>query len=131
MPPALLLSTVSIAVGAACGALIRWVLGLWLTQGHQAVPLGTLAANILGGFGIGLAMGLFAQHPEWPAEWRLFVITGFLGGLTTFSTFSAEVMTHLLAGRWGWGSALVLIHVAASLAATGMGLAAARSVSPS
>jgi len=129
MPPALIVSTLSIAVGAAVGALLRWVLGLWLTQGHQAVPLGTLAANILGGFGIGVAMGLFAQHPEWPPAWRLFIITGFLGGLTTFSTFSAEVTTHLLAGRWGWGTALVLIHVAASLAATGLGLSAVRNLS--
>lgn len=129
MTPALLLSTLSIASGAACGALLRWLLGLWLTQGDSAVPLGTLAANLLGGLGIGVAMGLFAQHPEWPPAWRLFIVTGFLGGLTTFSTFSAEVMTHLLAGRWAWGSALVTLHVAASLGATALGLAAVRGVS--
>ena len=95
----------AIAVGAALGAVLRWLLGLWLNALLPEVPPGTLAANVIGGYLIGLAMAYFAQHVHVPAELRLFVITGFLGGLTTFSTFSAEVMRLIQDGRLAAGDA--------------------------
>ena len=113
----------AISLGAALGALLRWALGLGLNHVWPALPMGTLVANLAGGYGIGLAMALLAQQPQLPPEWRLFVITGFLGGLTTFSTFSAEVVQALNQGRLGWAAATVSVHVAGSLALTLLGLA--------
>ena len=80
-----------ISLGAAAGAVLRWLLGTWLNALLPSLPPGTLAANLVGGYLIGVALAVFAQHPGLAPEWRLLVITGFLGGLTTFSTFSAEV----------------------------------------
>ncbi len=117
------ISVVAISTGAALGALLRWGLGLWLTQPGAGVPMGTLLANLLGGYLIGLAIGLFGQHPDLPPEWRLFVITGFLGGLTTFSTFSAEVTTLLQQQRLLLAGGLIALHVLGSLAMTLLGLA--------
>ena len=91
-------SIVSISLGAALGALLRWLLALRFNALFPALPLGTLAANLLGGYLIGIAVGVFATWPDLPPQARLFVITGFLGGLTTFSTFSAEVVTQLQRG---------------------------------
>ena len=121
----MLSSIVAISLGAALGALARWALGLAFNGLFPAVPPGTLAANLVGGYLIGVALAVFAQWPGLPPAWRLFVITGFLGGLTTFSTFSAEV-THLLqAGRVGMAGAAIAAHVVGSLACTLAGLASA------
>ena len=119
----MLTAVIAISLGAALGALLRWVLGLGLNQAFPALPLGTLLANLVGGYLIGLAMAVFAQMQDLPPEWRLFVITGFLGGLTTFSTFSAEVVTALNQGRLGWAAATVSAHVIGSLGLTLLGLA--------
>jgi fluoride exporter len=121
--PALLPSIVAISTGAALGALLRWALGLGLNHSFPALPLGTLVANLVGGYLIGMAMAWFALVPTISPEWRLFVITGFLGGLTTFSTFSAEVVSALQAERLGWASATVASHVLGSLGMTLAGLA--------
>ncbi|MFO1292970.1 MAG: fluoride efflux transporter CrcB [Rubrivivax sp.] len=113
---------VAIGIGAALGAWLRWVLGNQLNALWPALPAGTLAANLVGGYLIGVAMALLATQPTLPPEWRLFVVTGFLGGLTTFSTFSAEVVQQLLDGRPGWALATVAVHVAGSLALTLLGI---------
>ena len=97
-------SFVAVGVGAAIGAWLRWVFGLWLNPVLPELPLGTLSANLLGGYLIGLAVAFFMQHPSLSPEWRLFIITGFLGGLTTFSTFSAETMTLLARGQYAWST---------------------------
>ena len=99
------LSLGAIAAGATLGAWLRWALGLWLNARLESLPLGTLAANLGGGFLIGLAVGVFQDWPGLTPEWRLFVVTGFLGGLTTFSTFSAESM--MLLQRGDYSSALL------------------------
>jgi CrcB protein len=117
------LSVAAISAGAALGALLRWVLGLQFNHVLPDFPLGTLAANLLGGYLIGLALGWLGQHPELPPQVRLFLVTGFMGGLTTFSTFSAEVVNHLVHGRHGWAVLVALTHLAGSLALTGLGLA--------
>jgi CrcB protein len=111
----------AISVGAAVGALLRWQLGLRLNGFFSTVPPGTLAANLIGGYIIGFAVGYFAQSNLAP-EWRLFIITGFCGGLTTFSTFSAEVVTLLQEGRLAWALAAIAIHVTGSLAMSLAGL---------
>ena len=113
----------AVSLGAALGALVRWGLGAGLNQAFPALPPGTLLANLLGGYLVGLAVALLAQQPQLPPEWRLFVITGFLGGLTTFSTFSAEVVMALQQGRVAWAAAQVGPHVLGSLALTLLGLA--------
>lgn len=119
----MLSAILAISLGAALGALSRWGLGVGLNHLLPALPLGTLVANLVGGYLIGLALALFAQLPQLPPEWRLFVITGFLGGLTTFSTFSAEVVHALQAGHTGWAAATVATHVLGSLALTLAGMA--------
>ena len=111
--------------GAGLGALLRWGLGLRLNPVFPTLPLGTLAANLLGGLLVGLAMAWFGRHPGLPPEFRLFAITGFLGGLTTFSTFSAEVVTLLARGEYGWGLVAAATHLAGSLALTATGMALA------
>jgi CrcB protein len=113
----------AICLGASLGAVLRWMLGVGMNHLLPALPLGTLVANLVGGYLVGLALALFAQSPQLPTEWRLFVITGFLGGLTTFSTFSAEVVTALSQGRLGWAAATVSAHVLGSLGLTLLGLA--------
>ena len=116
-------AVLAISAGASLGALLRWRLGLWLQGVHPWVPVGTLAANVVGGYLVGVAAALFVQHSHWPAEWRLFIVTGFLGGLTTFSTFSAEVVALLQQGRAGAAGALAALHLAGSLVATFGGFA--------
>jgi len=113
---------VAIGVGAALGAWLRWGLGLWLNPLFPTLPMGTLAANLLGGYVIGLALAFFADHTGLTPEARLLVITGFLGGLTTFSTFSAEVFTLISRQQWGWGLAEIFIHVIGSVAMTALGV---------
>ncbi len=115
-------SVLAIGIGAALGALLRWGLSVWLNGLLPALPPGTLAANLVGGYLIGVALVFFTQQVHLPPEWRLFVITGFLGGLTTFSTFSAEVMRLLQDGRLAWAGAAMAAHVAGSLLATWAGM---------
>ncbi len=112
----------AVGSGAALGAWMRWWLGLMLNSTLPALPLGTLAANLVGGYLMGLFMGIFALTSTFPPEVRLFVMTGFLGGLTTFSTFSAEAVTLLARGQYGWVTMHILVHVLGSLAMTGMGI---------
>ena len=121
----MLTAIIAVGLGAALGALLRWGLGIGLNHLRPALPPGTLTANLVGGYLIGLAMVLLADAPQLPPEWRLFVITGFLGGLTTFSTFSAEVVHALQQGRTGWALATVATHVLGSLALTLAGVASA------
>ncbi len=121
----MLSAVIAISLGAALGALARWGLSLGLNHLWPQLPPGTLAANLVGGYLVGLALGVFAQQPALPPEWRLFVVTGFLGGLTTFSTFSAEVVQALQGGRLGWALATVAAHVLGSLALTLAGIATA------
>ncbi|HEY8906087.1 MAG TPA: fluoride efflux transporter CrcB, partial [Rhodoferax sp.] len=116
-------SVFAIAVGAALGALLRWRLGLKLNSLFSSLPPGTLFANLIGGFVIGLAVAYFAQSPNIASEWRLLIITGFCGGLTTFSTFSAEVTTLLSDGRTAMTMGSIAIHVIGSLTMTMAGLA--------
>ena len=116
------LSIAAICVGAALGALLRWLLGTQLNSLFPSIPPGTLAANLIGGYLIGVAVAYFAGHPSLSPEWRLLTVTGFLGGLTTFSTFSAEVVAQLMAGRLTWALATILIHVLGSIAMTLLGI---------
>ena len=113
----------AISLGSALGALLRWLLGLQFNSLFPTMPPGTLAANLIGGYIIGLAIAYFASAPDIAPEWRLLIITGFCGGLTTFSTFSAEVMSLLQGGRLGWAAGAIAIHVSGSLLATLAGLA--------
>lgn len=117
-----MMAALAVGLGAAVGAWLRWGLGLWLNALHPTVPMGTLAANLAGGYLIGLAMAFFAQHPGLTPEWRLLIVTGFLGGLTTFSTFSAEVFTVLARAQLAAGLALIGLHLLGSLAMTGLGV---------
>lgn len=114
----------AIGIGAALGAWLRWGFGLWLNPILPELPLGTLFANLLGGFLIGWIIAFFLQHPALSPEWRLFSITGFLGGLTTFSTFSAETVTLLLRGQYAWGAGVIAAHLGGSLLMTVLGIQA-------
>jgi len=113
----------SISMGASIGALLRWQLGLRLNSLLPSLPPGTLTANLVGGYIIGLAVAYFAQAPDIAPEWRLFIITGFCGGLTTFSTFSAEVVTLLKENKLTWAMGAIATHVTGSLVMTVAGLA--------
>ncbi|HXX86584.1 MAG TPA: fluoride efflux transporter CrcB [Casimicrobiaceae bacterium] len=114
--------------GAAVGAWLRWGLGIALNPLFPTLPMGTLTANLMGGLLMGFAMELLTRHAVLPAEARLLVTTGFLGGLTTFSTFSAEVVTLLARREYLWGSIAVGAHVVGSLAMTILGIALIRAL---
>jgi CrcB protein len=118
----------AVGLGAALGAWCRWGLGLWLNPLFAALPLGTLAANLAGGYLIGLALGLFGAAPAAaiPPALKLFAVTGFLGGLTTFSSFSAEAVERLMAGQTGTAFLLIGLHGAGSLLMTFLGFLSAR-----
>lgn len=119
------LAVIAVSLGAAIGALLRWGLGVGLNHLFPVLPPGTLLVNLVGGYFIGVAMSVFAQAGTLPPEWRLFIVTGFLGGMTTFSSFSAEVVGLIQQGRAGWAMATVATHVLGSLALTVAGFATA------
>ena len=112
----------AVGAGAVLGAWLRWGLGTALNTIVPNLPLGTLTANLAGGYIIGVSVEFFLQHALLPAEWRLFVITGFLGSLTTFSTFSAEAVELLALQRYGWAMLHIGSHLAGSLVMTVLGL---------
>ena len=112
----------AVGAGAALGAWVRWGLGLMLNSAFPLLPLGTLVANLLGGYLIGLAMALFATHVHLSPEIRLLVTTGFLGGLTTFSTFSIESVGLMTRSEFGWAAVHISTHLIGSLMMTGLGL---------
>ena len=116
-----MLTVLAICIGASLGALARWGLGLWLSPGGL-LPWGTLAANLIGGYLIGVAIAAFQAMPHLDPVWRLLLITGFLGGLTTFSSFSAEVVEFLMTGRYGLALLTAGLHVLGSLGTTVLGL---------
>ncbi|MBF0182812.1 MAG: fluoride efflux transporter CrcB [Magnetococcales bacterium] len=116
------LPLLAVGLGAACGAWLRWWLGLLLNPLFPTLPLGTLAANLSGGYLVGLAFAFFSHHTLLPPEIRLFVVTGFLGGLTTFSTFSAEVVALLLQQEYLWAVTAAGSHLLGSLAMTLLGI---------
>jgi len=119
----MLKSILAICVGASLGALLRWWLGLALNSLFPTIPPGTLAANLVGGYLVGLAIAFFATYTAIAPEWRLLVITGFCGGLTTFSTFSAELVALLQQGRAAWALVAAVAHVAGAVLATFAGIA--------
>jgi len=112
----------AVGAGAAVGAWLRWWFGILFNPLFPTLPLGTLAANLVGGYLMGLVMTFFAEHPALPPEARLLLATGFLGGLTTFSTFSAETVTLLLRAQYGWTAAIIGVHVMGPLAMTIFGI---------
>ena len=116
------LNFLAVGVGAALGAWMRWLLGVALNPLFIALPIGTLAANLIGGYLVGVAVGVFHLNTHFPIAWKLFAITGFLGGLTTFSTFSAEVVERMLAGQLPLALGLASVHLLGSLTATYLGL---------
>lgn len=117
----MLLPALAICAGASIGALARWGLGLWLSPGGL-LPWGTLAANLLGGYLVGVVIATLQAQPQLDPVWRLLLITGFLGGLTTFSSFSAEVVDFLMTGRYGLALLTAGLHVLGSLGMTVLGL---------
>ncbi|WP_454689528.1 fluoride efflux transporter CrcB [Achromobacter aloeverae] len=121
------LNFLAIGVGAALGAWLRWLLALALNR-HESFPMGTVAANLGGGYAIGVMVALVAAHPDWPAWVRLACITGFLGGLTTFSTFSAETVGMLERGQYGAAALYAGVNLAGSLLLTAAGLFTVRAL---
>jgi CrcB protein len=124
------MSWAAVGVGAAIGAWLRWGLSLWLASWHAYVQLGTLAANLLGGFLVGIALAFFSAYPSVSPEWRLFAITGFLGGLTTFSSFSGESVTLLQRGQYSWALAHTALHLLGSIGCCIAGYASWRALAP-
>ena len=118
----------AIGIGAAIGAWLRWGFAAWLNPRVPHFPLGTLAANLVGGYLVGLAVAYFVARPDLSPQWRLFCITGFLGALTTFSTFSAEVTELLARGEYATGALLAATHLAGSLLLTAAGFATFRAL---
>ena len=115
-------SVFAVGVGAAIGAWLRWWLGIVLNPVFPTLPFGTLAANLIGGYLVGVGVAFFSQHAGLPPEARLFVITGFMGRLTTFSTFSAEAVTLISRGEYAWALAHTAIHLGGSLVMTALGI---------
>lgn len=113
---------VAIAVGAVIGAWSRYALALWLNDLHRVLPMGTLLANIAGGLMIGFAVAWLDRHPTIDPLWRLAITTGFLGALTTFSTFSLEAVVMLQRGQLGWAFAHSALHLAGSIGAVALGI---------
>jgi fluoride exporter len=111
-----------LSVGAISGAMLRWWLGIALNSHFPTMPPGTLAANLIGAYVVGVAIAVFTTYPAIAPEWRLFVITGFCGALTTFSTYSAELVTLLQQGRAAWACVAALTHLAGSIVMTFAGI---------
>jgi CrcB protein len=122
------LSWLAVGLGAALGAWLRWGLTIVLGGLHSHIQIGTLAANLVGGYLIGLALGYFDASPALSPAWRLFVITGFLGGLTTFSSFSGESMVLLQRGHVGWALGHALLHLLGAIGACFAGFASWRAI---
>jgi CrcB protein len=118
----------AVGIGGALGCWLRWVLGLALNPLFANMLLGTLAANLIGGYLIGVAVEFFAQHGSLAPEWRLFVIVGFMGGLTTFSSFSAEAVALLSERDYLWSFVLMASHLLGSLAMTWLGILTVRAL---
>lgn len=116
-------SLIAVFIGAGLGALLRWWLGLTLNSYFPRIPPGTLAANLIGGYIIGVAVAFFATYSELAPEWRLFIITGFCGGLTTFSTFSSEIVALLQQGQALDACGAAALHLAGSVLMTFAGIA--------
>lgn len=116
------LSFVAVSVGAVIGANLRWALSLWLNASYHAIPIGTLVANLVGGWLIGVLIGFFMHGSSLAPEWRLFAITGLCGALTTFSTFSLEMFAAIQEGKWSMAIAGVLAHVIGSILMTALGI---------
>lgn len=114
-------SVLAVSAGAVIGANLRWALGLWLNSTYHAIPYGTLAANLAGGWLVGLLIGYFTQGASLAPEWRLFAITGLCGALTTFSTFSLEMFAALQEGKLAVAITGILAHVVGSLLMTAAG----------
>lgn len=112
----------AVGAGAALGAWLRWWFGIILNPVFPTLPFGTLAANLTGGYLVGMAVEYFHHNTMLPPEARLFAITGFLGGLTTFSTFSAETVALLLREQYGWAFIIIFSHLAGSIAMTILGI---------
>ena len=123
-----MLAVFAVFSGAGFGALLRWALSLWLNPLLPSVALGTLAANLVGGLLVGFASAFFAHNGGLAPEWRLLAITGFLGGLTTFSTFSAEVVTLMGRQEYAWAFTTAGLHLAGSLLLTALGFAIAHAL---
>ncbi len=117
-----MLNVIAISLGASVGALARWQLGLWLNQGHAVLPWGTLAANWIGAWLVGVAVVFFQSQTQLDPAWRLALVTGFLGALTTFSTFSTEVVGMLQHGRYLLALGTASLHLLGSLALTLLGM---------
>lgn len=115
-------TVLAICIGASLGALARWQLGLWLSPGGALMAWGTLAANLIGAYLVGVCVGVFQQWPELDPVWRLMLVTGFLGALTTFSSFSAEVVLMLQQSRYALALGTASLHLLGSLALTVLGL---------
>ena len=118
----------AVGIGAALGAWLRWWLGIAMNALVPNLPLGTLAANLVGGYLIGVAVEYLSQQGGIPVEMRLFVITGFLGGLTTFSSFSAEAVGLLMGSRYAWAILLISSHLIGSIVMTVLGILTVRAV---
>jgi CrcB protein len=116
------LSFLAIFFGAGFGALLRAAFNLVTVNAASVIPLGTLMANLVGGYLVGIAVAFFGSNPNLSPEWKLFVITGFLGGLTTFSSFSAEVVSFLQRGEYTWALGTALLHLVGSLVLTFLGI---------
>jgi len=121
-------SMMAVFGGAGCGALLRWWLGGLLNPVFPTIPLGTVAANLIGGLLVGVASAFFTHNTALPPEWRLLIITGFLGGLTTFSTFSVEVVTLIGRHEYGWALAASSVHLVGSLMLTAAGIVLANAL---
>ncbi len=123
------MSWLAVGLGAALGAWLRWGLSVWLHGWHNQLPLGTLIANLGGGYLIGIAVAFFQHYPVLSPEWRLLIVTGFLGGLTTFSSFSAESMQLLHNGQYWWALGHTALHLFGALALCIAGYASFRMLS--